>query len=95
MFCLNDRWFFVVVAAICIKEKYSFAVACDTKGYIYTSTSNGNIWVDASLNLPITTNSKTTKMMAIEAMKNQDSTQIENLVTKEATPKGTIELTKI
>ena len=46
-------------------------------------------------NLPITTNSKTTKMMASEAMKNQDSTQIENLVTKEATPKGTIELTKI
>jgi hypothetical protein len=34
-------------------------------------------------------------MMATEAMKNQDSTQIENLVTKEATPKGTIELTKI
>jgi len=34
-------------------------------------------------------------MMATEAMKNQDSTQIENLVTKEATTKGTIELTKI
>ena len=46
-------------------------------------------------NFPITINSKTTKMMVIEATKNQDSTQIENLVTKEATPKGTIELTKI
>jgi len=45
-------------SSICIKEKYSFAVACDTRGYIYTSTSNGNIWVDASLNLPSTTNFK-------------------------------------
>lgn len=46
-------------------------------------------------NFPITTNSKITKMMATEAMKNQDSTQIENLIIKEATPKGTIELIKI
>ena len=44
--------------SICIKEKYRFAVVSDASGYIYTSTSNGNIWVDASLNLPITTNFK-------------------------------------
>ena len=50
---INLNW-----SSICIKEKYSFALVCDTNGYIYTSTTNGNIWVDASLNLPNTTNFK-------------------------------------
>lgn len=46
-------------------------------------------------NLPNITNIQSIKMMVIEAMKNQDITQINKLIFKGATPKRTIELTKI